>query len=176
MRRLFHPDQVVFKAEVGINILLALIMAEDDLGAVGKGEEAAGRIEPVRQGGEEPLAEGREVFEIRFADLPEEEAFEAGNALAVIGAELGKEPVRFAAAPGPAVADGGGAGGVIAEPGGGAGGQLARLEADAGADEFLDLVGHAPGLKGVLSVLIGIEHRIGFQVEGSAGEAGGVTP
>ncbi len=125
----------------------------------------------VGEVGEEALAEVVEVFEVGFADFAQEEAFEAGEALAIVGAHLGEEPVGFAAAAGAAVADGGGAVGVIAEAGGGAGGELAGLEEDAGADEVLDLVDGTTRSPGVADELGGVErgiHRVGFGVGGSA--------
>ena len=146
-------DDVVFEAEVGVDVLFALVMAEDDAGAVGEGEDAAGGVELVGQAGEEALAEVFEVFEVGFADFAEEEAFEAGDALAIVGAHLGEEPVGFAAAASAAVADGGGAVGLIAEAGGGAGGELPGLEDDAGADEVQELVAGTAVLQAELEEL-----------------------
>ena len=115
-------------------------MAGDDAGAVGEGEEPREAVNSCGRRQEEAPAEVLEVFEVGFADFAEEEAFEAGDALAVIGAHLGEEPVGFAAAAGAAVADGRGAVGQVAEAGGGAGGELPGLEDDAGADEVLHLI------------------------------------
>ena len=109
----------------------------DDAGAVGEGEEAAGGGELMREPAEEAAAEVLEVFEVGFADLAQQEAFQAGEALAVVHAHLGEEPEGFAAAAGAAVADGGGAVRAVAEAGGGAGGELLGLEEHAGADEVL---------------------------------------
>ena len=89
---------------------------------------------------EEALAEVFHILEIGFTDFTEEEAFEAGDALAIVGADLGKQPVGFAAAASAAEADGLGASGQVAEASGGTGGELAGLEEDAGLNEVEQLV------------------------------------
>ena len=78
-----------------------------------------------------------EVFEVGFADCAQQQAFEAGQALAIVDAHLGQQPVRFAAAASAAIADGGGAVGLVAKAGGGAGGELPGLQRDAGTDESI---------------------------------------
>ena len=60
-------DDVVFEAEVGINVLFALVMAEDDAGAVGEGEDAAGGIELV---GERRKRRWRRSSKFSRLDLP----------------------------------------------------------------------------------------------------------
>ncbi len=133
-------DDVVFEAEVGINVLLALEMAGDDAGAVGKGEDGARGGEVVGQAREKAAAEVLEVLEVGFADLAEEETFETGETLAIVHAHLREQPKGFAATAGAAEADGGGPSRRITETGGGAGRELPGLEDDAGADEVLHLI------------------------------------
>ena len=158
---LFDADDVVFEPEVMINVLLALEMAGANGGAVGKGEPALGGVPLMREPREKTPSEVLEVFDIRFADLPEEQTFEAGEALAIIRPHLGNEPVRLATAAGAAKADGGGAIGSVAEPGGGAGGELAGLQDDAGADKILHLVERAAGGEGGGGEMIGWSHGNG---------------
>ena len=136
----FDADDVVFEAEVGVDVFLGLEVAGDDAGAVGEGEDAAVGREFMGQGDEEAAAEVFEVFHVGFADFPQQQAFQARHALAVVSAHLGQEPVAFAAAAGAAVADGGGAVRAVAEAGGGGGGELALLQDDAGLDEVVHLV------------------------------------
>ena len=88
------------------------------------------------------------MFGVGFADLAQEQALEAGKALAVIGPHLGQEPVRFAAATSAAVADGGGTIGLVTKTGGGAGAELALLEDQASGVEVGDLVLRAAGAFG----------------------------
>lgn len=135
-----EADDVVFEAEVIIDILFALVMAEGDAGAVGEGEDAARGVELVGQPGEEALAHGFEIFEVGFADLAEEEAVEIGAALAIIGPHLGEEPVGFAAAASTAVADGPRSIGLVAEPGGGTGGELTRLQDETDVGQVEELI------------------------------------
>ena len=133
-------NNVIFQAKIGIYVFLTLVMAEDNAGAIGKDEETARGVELVGQLVEEALAEVFKVFEVGFADFTEQEAFEAGNALAIIGADLGEEPVGFAAAARAAVADGFGAIRLIAEARGGAGSKLAGLEDNASLGDIEELV------------------------------------
>jgi hypothetical protein len=140
-------------------------MAGDDTGAVGKGEDATGGIEFMGKSDINAAAEVIESLEVGLADAPEEEAFEAGDTLAIVGTQLGEEPMGFAAPAGTAVADGGGAIRVVAKAGGGAGGELARLEDSAGADEIFHLVAGATGVATSGGILKGIElftHRYFF--------------
>jgi len=89
---------------------------------------------------EEALAKTFEVFEVGFADFTEEETVEAGDALTVVGPDLGEEPVSFAAAASAAIADGAGAVRIITEPSGRAGRKLPGLEEEAGANKVLHLI------------------------------------
>jgi hypothetical protein len=57
------------------------------------------------------------MLQVRFADFAQEQAFQAGDALAVVGAELGQQPMRLPAATGAAVAIGGGAVGAVPDNG-----------------------------------------------------------
>jgi hypothetical protein len=154
---LLDADDVVFEAEIGINILLVLEMSDDDAGAIFKGEKAAGGVEGIFEPGEEAPAEVIEPFEVGLADFAEEETFQPRHALAIINAHLGNEPVGFAAATGTAIADRGGAAGLVAEAGGGAGGELPGLEQDAGPEMIFHLVERAAGGEAGGGVLLGIE-------------------
>ena len=133
-------DDVVFEAEIGVDVFFALEVAGDDAGTVGEGDQATGNREVVRQPREQAPAEVFEMLEVRFADFAEQQAFEARHALAVIHAHLGEKPIGFAAAAGAAEADGGGAVGAVTEAGGGAGGKLLGLEEHAGTDEVVHLI------------------------------------
>src|SRR5580765_1351195 len=84
-----------------------------------------------------------EIFAIGFADLAEDDGFEFGEALAIVSADLGHEPVGFAAAASAAVTDGPGTGGMVAGTGDGTSGELTGLEENVGAVEVADLVGGA---------------------------------
>src|SRR5580693_81764 len=138
-------DDVVFEAEIGINILLVLEMSDDDAGAIFKGEKAARGVKGIFETGKEAPAEVIEAFEVGLADLAQEEAFQTRAALAIINAHLGNKPVGFAAATGTAIADGGGATGLVAEAGGGAGNELPGLEEDTGPEMIFHLVERAAG-------------------------------
>jgi hypothetical protein len=46
-----------------------------------------------------------EIFEVGFADFTDQETFKARVTLAIVGAHLGEEPVRFATATSAAVTD-----------------------------------------------------------------------
>jgi len=78
-------DDVVFEAEVGIDVFFALEVAGDDAGAVGESEGGAGSGPGVREAGEEASAEVLEIFEVGLADLAQEQALETGEALAIVG-------------------------------------------------------------------------------------------
>src|SRR5262249_1356594 len=77
-------DDVVLQTQIAIDVLFALVMTEDDAGTVIEGERSARGVEFVGQRTEEALAEVLEAFEVGFANLSKEEAFEAGEALAVV--------------------------------------------------------------------------------------------
>ena len=107
----------------------------------------------MRQQREEALAKILQILEIRFADFAEEKTFQAGEALAIVSAHLGQEPVGFPAAARAAVADGLGTVGLIAATCGGAGGQLRGQEHQAGVREVEELVLGAPLLLAELKEL-----------------------
>ncbi len=146
---LFDADEVVFEAEIGVDVGLILEMAADDARAVGEGEQATGFGEGVREFSQNAQAEVAEVFAIGFADFAQQKAFESGDTLAIVRADLGDEPMGFTAAPSAAVTDSGRAVGQIAATRGGAGGKLPGLEDEAGAQEILDLVAGATGGGGI---------------------------
>jgi hypothetical protein len=124
-------------------------MTQDYAGTVGEGERAASGGIVMREVTEEAVTEILEVFAVGFADLAEEETFEAGEALTIIGTELGEEPEGFAAAAGAAKADGGGAVGLITKPSSGTCGELTVLEDETGVDEVPHLIqGTAGGASG----------------------------
>ena len=144
-------DDVVFEAEVSIDVVLALEVAGDDAGAIGESEDAAGGGVIVRGAVKDAAAKVFKIFAVGFADLAEQEAFEAGEALAIVEADLSDEPERLAATTSAAEADGGGAIREIAKPGGGAGGELFALRDDGPMVEVVRLVEGAtcePGFVG----------------------------
>ncbi len=69
--------------------------------------EPAGAAVLVGQAAEELEAEVFELLAARLADLAEQQALEAGAALAVVGADLGEQGVGLARAARPAVGDSG---------------------------------------------------------------------
>jgi len=114
----------------------------------------------VGQAGEKAPAEDLKVFEIGLADFPEEEAIETGEALAIVGAELGEEPVGFAAAAGAAETDGAGTAGGIAEASGGAGGELPFLEDETGIGEVEKLIPRTARVDAELEELFQLHFRV----------------
>jgi len=133
-------DDVVFQTEVSIDIFLALVMAEDDLRAVGEKELSARHIELMREALEETLTKAVKIFEVGLTDLAEEQTLQSGDALTVVGTKLGEQPVGFTPAARAAITNGLGSGEVIAQPGGGAGGELAVLENQADVGKVQELV------------------------------------
>src|SRR5688572_24188636 len=138
--RLFDADHIVFKAEVSIDVTLALEMPGDDLAAVGKGEHSALNAKDMRKVTEETGAKSLEVFEVRLAHFSEQQALEARPALAIIGAHLREQPVAFAAAACAAITNGDLPVGEVAPARGRAGFKLARLKRDPRAKEVDGLV------------------------------------
>lgn len=114
-----NANDVVLEAEVGIDVFFGLEVAGNDAGTVGKGEHATVSGEVVSQAVEEFAPEIFKMLHVCFAHLAEEEAFQFGNALAIIRAHLRQEPVGLAAATSAAEPDGGGAARPIAAAGGG---------------------------------------------------------
>lgn len=152
--RFLDADDVIFEAEIGINVLLTLVMAEDNAGAVFKEQLAPSGMEAMRQMSEELAPEDFEVLQVGFAHLAQEQTFETRDALAIINAELGEQPVRLTATAGATEADRRGPVRLIAEASGGAGGKLAILKDQPGAGKILQLVLGATvlqtALKGIL--------------------------
>ena len=139
LRGFLDPDDVIFQAQIGIDVLFALVMAELNARTVGEHEQAARGVKLMGQPGEEALAQVFKVFEVGFPDFAEEKALEAGHALAIVVAHLRKEPVGFAAAARSAVADSLGTVRLITEPGRRAGGKLPGLKDDAGLGKVEEL-------------------------------------
>jgi len=133
-------DQIIFETEIGIDITLFLEMAADDSGTIFEPEGPTGRNEGMVETPKSATADVVEVFEIGFADFSNEEAFEARIALAIIGADLRKEPMGFTAPAGAAVTDEGGTFGIVTEAGGSAGLELTGVEADPSAFEVDELI------------------------------------
>ena len=77
---------------------------------------------------EEALKFACEAFKVGLADLPEQQTFQSGNALAVIRSHLRQQPMRLPAATGTAVADGRRSVGAVAKPGCSTGHQLPLLQ------------------------------------------------
>jgi hypothetical protein len=93
-------------------------MHRNDSRAILKGQNSAIGGELMRQLTEEPLAQVLEVLHVRFANVPQEEALQAGQALAIVGSQLAEEPVGLAAASCATVTDGGWAVFSVTEAGG----------------------------------------------------------
>lgn len=149
-----NTDHVVFKPEIGIDVVFVLEMADDHAGAIGKGEDAFGRGEGMFHLAKDLLPEVAQGFEIGFTDFAEHERFETGHALAIVEADLGDEPMRFAATASTAVTDFGGAIGKVTEASRSTGGELAFLEEAAGGKEAFDLVHGAAGFNGEVNEVL----------------------
>ena len=143
--RFLDGDEVVFEAQVSIDVAFVLVMAEDDARTVLEAKGVFRGREEVGKFRENTAAEVFEVFEIGFAYFAQEEAFEAGDALAIVGADLSEKPMGLAAATRAAEGDGSGTAGLVALARGGGGSELFRLEEDHGAGEVDDLVAGAVG-------------------------------
>src|SRR5262245_50074897 len=115
-------------------------MTGDDFAAVGEGQHSALHAKDMRKVAKETGAKGREVFQVRLAHFAEQQALEAGPALAIIGAHLRKKPVAFASAPRAAVTNGDRAVRKVTPARRGAGLQLPRLKRDARAEEVDGLI------------------------------------
>src|SRR6185295_6361438 len=81
-----------------------------------------------------------EVFAIGFTDFAEDDGLEFGEALAIIGPDLGHEPMGFAATASAAVTDVTRTCGMVAGTGDGTGGELPGLEHNVRPLEIADLV------------------------------------
>jgi hypothetical protein len=156
---LLDADDVVFESEIGVYVFLTLVVAGDDAGAGGESENAASDGVVMWNIAKNPAAEIIEVFTIGFANLSEKEAFETGEALAIIEGHLSHEPKRFAATACAAESDGGGAVREVAEASGGAGRELLRLRHDAAVVEVVHLVEPAAGATGGGGKVIGKGHK-----------------
>src|SRR4051812_23749839 len=108
----------------------------------------------MRQFFEEAQPDVVEVFDVGLVGFAQNQTFEAGVTLAIVGTDLGEQPMRFAAAASAAIANPLGAAGLIAKPGGGAGGKLPRLENDVGAGEVRDLVEWTTGALSFVNVVL----------------------
>ena len=139
-RGFLNADDVVFEAEIGIDIGLVLEVTDDDAGAVIEGEGMFGRDPLMREMTEDFPAKVLEIFDVGFAGFAQEKNFEIGEALAIIDADLSEHPMRFAAAASAAIADVLWAVIVVAETCGSAGAELGGLENDAGAGKVAGLV------------------------------------
>jgi hypothetical protein len=104
----------------------------DDPGAVFENEDASRGTVGVLEVGEETLTQVFEPFAADFAGLTEEQDFKAGITLAIVGVDLGQEPMGFAGATGAAITGKRGAVGQIAQAGGGTGEEPGLLKDEAG--------------------------------------------
>ena len=92
--------------------------------------------------------------------LAEEEALEAGETLAIVGAHLSEEPMGLAAAAGTPKADRGGTVREVTEAGSGAGSELFGLKDDAGMDEVEHLLKGAAGEPRGSGEMIDFSHSV----------------
>ena len=155
-------DHVVFEADMIIQILLVPEMLGDDARAVAEDDFAFADLEFVRDTPEDNAAQILEMFEVGLGGLAQEEAFEVGDALAIIQAHLGEHPERFTTATSAAESDGNGAIGKIALTGRATGGELFVLECDSGLEEVFDLRFRAAEAEGSFEIGIDGEHKISF--------------
>ena len=157
---LLDADDVVFEAEISIDIFFTLEMAHDDPGIIWEGEHAAGSGVVVGNTTKEFASKVFEVFAVGFAYLAEQETFEPGKALTIVETELGEEPEGLTAAACAAEADGSWAVGMVTEPGGSAGGELAGLKQDPGANEIVGLFKRTAGEPGCFGKTFGKSHGV----------------
>ncbi len=136
---LLDANHVVFQAEVGINVLFILKMTRDDPRPVGKRQNPAKRGKFMVQPPEQPAAQILEMFQVRLADLAQQQTFQTRHALAIIRAHLREQPMRFAAAASAAVANRHRPVRCIAQPRRRRRGQLPRLQNHVGAGEAVHL-------------------------------------
>ena len=69
-----NADDVVFQAQVGINVFLALVMAQDDARAVYEGEDAARDVEVVGKAMEQSLPQSLEILQVQLAHFAQQQA------------------------------------------------------------------------------------------------------
>ena len=137
----FDEDDVVFEAEVLVDVVFVAEVADDDAGAVGEGDEAFGPDVAVWDSFQDYAAEVVGLFAGLFGGEAEVEGFEAGDAAAVVEGELGEGGVGFAGAAGAAEADLGWAIGAVTEAGGCVEFELFALGDVAGGDKVFELFG-----------------------------------
>ncbi len=127
LRGLLNADDVVFLAEIGVDIFFALIMAQANLRTVGEFQFTTRGAVFMIQPGEQALAIIFQVLGIGFADFAQKQAAKSRHPLTIVGSHLGEQPVGFTAAACAAIADGARPIRLITQPGGGASEQLADL-------------------------------------------------
>ncbi len=117
-------DDIVFEAEVQVEVVFGADVTDDDAGVVGEGEDSGGAVVFVVGFAQKFASEVVELFAGLFGVFAEVKGFEAGLALAVVEGELGEGGVGFTGAACAAEAELGGAVGVVAGAGGGVEAQL----------------------------------------------------
>ena len=155
-------DQVVFDANMIVQILLVLEMLGDDAGAIAENDFAFAHFEFVRDEAEDDTAKILEVFEIGLGGLAQEEALEVWHALAIVEAYLAEHPESFPAATSAAETDFGGAIGQIASVSSAGGGQLFVLKDDPGGEEVFDLFQGTAETEGQSEVGLIVVHKRGL--------------
>ena len=103
-------------------------MPGDDARAVVETQDAAERRELVTELSEQLPPQILEVFQVRLADLAQQQAFQPRHALAIVHAHLAEQPMRLPTAPGATIADRCGPVGVVAQPRRRTGHKLALLQ------------------------------------------------
>jgi hypothetical protein len=86
------------------------------------------------------------MLHVRAPDLAEQQTFQPGHTLPIIGADLGKQPMRLATAAGATVTDRSRPARTIAQPRRGTGKELARLQDETRLEKTLDLISWAAGV------------------------------
>ena len=114
----------------------------------------------MRDGAKSVATKIFEIFAIRFANFSQQEALEAWEALAIVKAHLGDEPIRLAAAAGATEADGGRSAGMVTEARGGAGVELFGMQQSSGIDEVIHLVTRTAGATGGGGEMVGKGHGL----------------
>jgi hypothetical protein len=115
-------------------------MSRDNLRAIREFQHAAIRGEVVRQMPEQATPEVVEIFEIRFADLAQQQALQTRHALTIVDSQLREQPMRLATTSRTAVAHRRRPVALVTKPRRRTGRKLARLEDDARAREVPHLI------------------------------------
>ena len=121
--------------------------------------------------GEQPPPQVVKVLTIRFPDLPQEQAFQSRHSLRIVAPKLTEQPMRFAAASRPAVANSRRPAGHVTKSRRRARRQLPRLQDHPGANKVRHLFGGTTRLTPRLQVTLQPRHGSVAQASPHAGSA-----